>query len=84
MLIFFQSKHWVVKRYYLLYEIPNIYDENGKEILGAKSTWLEIINFMINDFSWLLRLPFFKYERQNKFKLIVIYNYSGFIVLNNF
>ncbi|XP_053598785.1 activating signal cointegrator 1 complex subunit 2 [Microplitis demolitor] len=55
------SKHWVVKRYYLLYEIPNIYDENGKEILGAKSTWLEIINFMINDFSWLLRLPFFKF-----------------------
>ncbi|XP_044591557.1 activating signal cointegrator 1 complex subunit 2 isoform X2 [Cotesia glomerata] len=85
------SKHWVVKKYFLIYEIPNIYDDNGKQVLGAKSTWLEIINYMINDYSWLLRLPYYKFWSNMAFNrpimdslLSVLQNIPRFYNLQNF
>lgn len=44
------------------YEAPNIYNDDGIEIQGAKERWVEIVNYMINDLKWLLSLPFYRYK----------------------
>lgn len=49
------------ERLFLCYEAPCIYDENGAEIVGAKDRWLEIVDFIVKDLDWLLRLPFYKF-----------------------
>ncbi|XP_078033960.1 activating signal cointegrator 1 complex subunit 2 [Augochlora pura] len=55
------SDRWADDRYFLHYEAPNIYDENGLEIIGAKEYWIQIINYMINDLKWLTSLPYFRF-----------------------
>ncbi|XP_066597919.1 activating signal cointegrator 1 complex subunit 2 [Prorops nasuta] len=72
------SEYWVEERYFLHYEIPGIYDENGLEIPGAKERWIEIIKFMIDDLNWLLSLPF------HKFWSNILYNNSAFDTLISF
>lgn len=55
------SKKWKNNHYFLHYEAPNIYNDDGIEIQGAKERWVEIVNYMINDLKWLLSLPFYRF-----------------------
>ncbi|XP_017759307.1 PREDICTED: activating signal cointegrator 1 complex subunit 2 [Eufriesea mexicana] len=55
------SKRWASDHYFLSYEAPDIYNDDGFEITGAKQRWMEIVNYMINDLKWLLGLPFYKF-----------------------
>ncbi|KAK0081891.1 hypothetical protein PV325_011418 [Microctonus aethiopoides] len=55
------SAKWVDKRFFLHYESPNIYHEDGTEIIGAKDRWLEIMDYIADDYNWLLQLPFYKF-----------------------
>ncbi|XP_011148147.1 activating signal cointegrator 1 complex subunit 2 isoform X2 [Harpegnathos saltator] len=64
------SPKWTEKRYFLHYEAPEIYDENGSEIVGYKEYWIELINYIIEDLTWLLNLPFYRFWSN------VIYNTS--------
>ncbi|TGZ50248.1 activating signal cointegrator 1 complex subunit 2 [Temnothorax longispinosus] len=52
---------WADERYFLRYEVPEIYDEDGSEIVGAKDRWLEVVNYIIEDLNWLLDLPFYRF-----------------------
>ncbi|XP_076240080.1 activating signal cointegrator 1 complex subunit 2 isoform X4 [Calliopsis andreniformis] len=52
---------WAEKRYFLHYEAPVIYSDDGSEIMGAKEHWMEIVSYMINDLKWLLNLPFYRF-----------------------
>lgn len=49
------------KRFFLHYEAPSIYHEDGTEIIGAKDRWLEIMDYIADDYNWLLQLPFYKF-----------------------
>ncbi|XP_076642358.1 activating signal cointegrator 1 complex subunit 2 isoform X2 [Halictus rubicundus] len=64
------SERWADDRYFLHYEAPNIYNEDGSEIIGAKERWIKIVEFIINDLKWLLSLPFFRFWSN------VVYNKS--------
>ncbi|XP_076292239.1 activating signal cointegrator 1 complex subunit 2 isoform X2 [Lasioglossum baleicum] len=64
------SNRWADDRYFLHYEAPDIYNEDGSEIIGAKERWVKIVEFMINDLKWLLSLPFFRFWSN------VVYNKS--------
>lgn len=55
------NEKWADKRYFLRYEEPEIYNEDGSEIEGAKDYWLEIVNYIIEDLNWLLNLPFYQF-----------------------
>ncbi|XP_014616830.1 PREDICTED: activating signal cointegrator 1 complex subunit 2 [Polistes canadensis] len=55
------DEKWVEERYFLHYEVPNIYDSNGTEILGAKEHWIEIMGYMIDDLKWVLTIPFYRF-----------------------
>ncbi|KAI4498078.1 hypothetical protein M0802_006902 [Mischocyttarus mexicanus] len=55
------DERWVEERYFLHYEVPNIYDSNGTEILGAKEHWIEIMGYMIDDLKWVLTIPFYRF-----------------------
>lgn len=52
---------WADKRCLVRYEVPEIYSSDGSEIEGAREHWLEIANYMIEDLSWLLELPFYRF-----------------------
>ncbi|KAK9307142.1 hypothetical protein QLX08_002463 [Tetragonisca angustula] len=52
---------WASDYYFLHYETPNIYNDDGLEIPGAKQQWIEIVNYIINDLKWLLGLPFYRF-----------------------
>lgn len=53
---------WADKRYFLSYVAPEIYNEDGSEIMGAKDHWMEIVSYIIEDLNWLLALPFYRYN----------------------
>lgn len=55
------NKRWVVERYFLRYEAPVFDDPEGEEIVGAKEHWIEIVNYIIDDLIWLLKLPYFRF-----------------------
>ncbi|XP_051174553.1 activating signal cointegrator 1 complex subunit 2 [Leptopilina boulardi] len=55
------NKRWVVDRYFLYYEAPIFNDSNDHEIVGAKEHWMEIVNYIIDDLIWLLKLPYFRF-----------------------
>ncbi|KAK2577513.1 hypothetical protein KPH14_003608 [Odynerus spinipes] len=55
------DEKWVEERYFLHYEVPNIYSNNGCEIMGAKEHWIEIMSYMIDDLKWVLSLPFYRF-----------------------
>ncbi|XP_034947748.1 activating signal cointegrator 1 complex subunit 2 [Chelonus insularis] len=55
------SKYHVEKRHFMRYSKPRIYHKDGTEIIGAKDMWLEMINYVIQDYEWLLKLPFYKF-----------------------
>ncbi|XP_035727074.1 activating signal cointegrator 1 complex subunit 2-like [Vespa mandarinia] len=55
------DEKWVEQRYFLHYEVPNMYDNNGTEIMGAKEHWIEIMGYMIDDLKWVLTLPFYRF-----------------------
>lgn len=55
------SKRWIVDRYFVNYESPLFEDSQGKEIVGAKKHWMEIIGYIIDDLVWLLKLPYFRF-----------------------
>ncbi|XP_012139377.1 activating signal cointegrator 1 complex subunit 2 isoform X2 [Megachile rotundata] len=57
----YKSKRWASDRYFLHYEAPIIYDDDGSEIVGAKEHWINVVNYIINDLKWLLSLPFYKF-----------------------
>lgn len=52
---------WTDKRYFLRYEVPEICNEDGSEIVGAKDHWLEVVSYIIEDLNWLLDLPFYRF-----------------------
>ncbi|XP_054007569.1 activating signal cointegrator 1 complex subunit 2 [Hylaeus anthracinus] len=55
------DKRWVEDHYFLNYEDPKIYNEDGSEIMGAKERWMEIVQCMIDDLKWLLSLQFYRF-----------------------
>ncbi|XP_018347696.1 PREDICTED: activating signal cointegrator 1 complex subunit 2 isoform X1 [Trachymyrmex septentrionalis] len=61
---------WADKRYFLSYTAPEIYNEDGSEIMGAKDRWMEIMSYIIEDLNWLLALPFYRFWSN------IIYNTS--------
>lgn len=67
----FQNAKWADKRYFLRYEVPEIYNEDGSEIVGAKDHWIEVVNYIIEDLNWLLNLPFYRYGRVLELTLVV-------------
>ena len=67
---------WADKRYFLSYTAPEIYNEDGSEIMGAKDRWMEIMSYIIEDLNWLLALPFYRYNN-------VLSNFSTRSVLFN-
>ncbi|XP_012525808.1 activating signal cointegrator 1 complex subunit 2 [Monomorium pharaonis] len=69
---------WVDKRYFLLYEEPEIYNEDGSEIVGAKEHWLECVSYIIEDLNWLLNLPFYRFWSN------IVYNTSIMAMLISF
>jgi hypothetical protein len=42
--------------------MPQIYNDDGSEIPGAKEHWMEVTNYIIEDLNWLLHLPFYRYD----------------------
>lgn len=66
------SKKWKNNHYFLHYEAPNIYNDDGIEIQGAKERWVEIVNYMINDLKWSLSLPFYRHLKMLKESLIIV------------
>ncbi|EGI59668.1 Activating signal cointegrator 1 complex subunit 2 [Acromyrmex echinatior] len=61
---------WADKRCFLSYIAPEIYNEDGSEIMGAKDRWMEIVSYIIEDLNWLLALPFYRFWSN------IIYNTS--------
>ncbi|RLU22676.1 hypothetical protein DMN91_004954 [Ooceraea biroi] len=61
---------WADKRILVRYEAPEIYKSDGSEIEGARERWLEIAGYIIEDLSWLLELPFYRFWSN------VVYNTS--------
>ncbi|CAK9801226.1 Activating signal cointegrator 1 complex subunit 2 [Anthophora plagiata] len=55
------NKRWASDRYFLHYEDLSLYTDDGKEIVGAKEHWMEIVSYMIDDLKWLLSLPFYRF-----------------------
>ncbi|XP_011297474.1 activating signal cointegrator 1 complex subunit 2 [Fopius arisanus] len=55
------SDFWVENRNFLHYEEPNIYGDDGVEILGARDKWIKIVDYLNKDFQWLLSLPYHKF-----------------------
>ncbi|XP_011252565.2 activating signal cointegrator 1 complex subunit 2 isoform X1 [Camponotus floridanus] len=61
---------WTEKRYFLHYKAPEIYNEDGSEIVGAREHWIEVTNYITEDLNWLLNLPFYRFWSN------IIYNTS--------
>lgn len=65
------------------YKAPEIYNEDGSEIVGAREHWIEVTNYIIEDLNWLLNLPFYRYDIHhlynfyfvNDIYIYTIYNY---------
>ncbi|CAK9834010.1 Activating signal cointegrator 1 complex subunit 2 [Anthophora retusa] len=55
------SQRWASDRYFLHYEDLSLHTDDGKEIVGAKEHWMEVVNYMIDDLKWLLSLPFYRF-----------------------
>lgn len=55
------DQHWAEKKRFLNYQPPNLVDSEGRDIIGAKEQWLEHAGFILDDLSWLLHLPFYKF-----------------------
>nr|XP_034180184.1 activating signal cointegrator 1 complex subunit 2 [Osmia lignaria] len=66
------NKKWASDRYFLHYEAPAIYDDDGSEISGAKEHWMNIVNYIINDLKWLLSLPFYRFWSNIVFNTSII------------
>ncbi|XP_050591798.1 activating signal cointegrator 1 complex subunit 2 [Bombus affinis] len=73
------SKIWASDHYFLHYEPPNIYNDDGSEIVGAKLRWIEIVNYMINDLKWLLSLPFYRFWSNIVFNTSVLDTLVSFL-----
>ncbi|KYM95064.1 Activating signal cointegrator 1 complex subunit 2, partial [Cyphomyrmex costatus] len=69
---------WADKRYFLRYIAPEIYNEDGSEIMGAKDHWMEVVSYIIEDLNWLLTLPFYRFWSN------IIYNSSIMDMLVSF
>ncbi|XP_076184054.1 activating signal cointegrator 1 complex subunit 2 [Ptiloglossa arizonensis] len=55
------NKRWVDDHYFLNYEAPKLYNEDGSEIMGAKEHWMTVVKYMIDDIKWLLSLPYYRF-----------------------
>ncbi|XP_020290322.1 activating signal cointegrator 1 complex subunit 2 isoform X2 [Pseudomyrmex gracilis] len=73
------SPQWVEKRYFLHYEVPEIYDKDGSEIEGAKNHWLEITDYIIEDLNWLLGLRFHRFWSNIVFNTAIIDTLVSFL-----
>jgi hypothetical protein len=56
-----QHPHWKEKRQYLYYKPPPTVGPNGSFALGAKEAWLERMDFLNTDLTWLLMMEQFRY-----------------------
>lgn len=52
---------WADERYFLRYKVPEIYEDDGSEIMGARECWIEVTSYIIEDLNWLLDLPFYRF-----------------------
>lgn len=52
---------WADERYFLHYKVPEIYNDDGSEIVGAREYWIEVTSYIIEDLNWLLDLPFYRF-----------------------
>ncbi|GFG31805.1 hypothetical protein Cfor_04242 [Coptotermes formosanus] len=56
--------HWKEKRQYLYYKPPPTVGPNGSFALGAKEAWLERMDFLNTDLTWLLMMEQFRFWSQ--------------------
>jgi hypothetical protein len=56
-----QHSGWVEERQYLHYKPPPTVGPDGSFPFGAKEAWLERMDFMNTDLTWLLELEQFRY-----------------------
>ncbi|KAI4490276.1 hypothetical protein M0802_010744 [Mischocyttarus mexicanus] len=75
-----EDGRWVEERYFLYYEVPNIYDSSWTEILNAKEYLIEIMDYMIDDSKLVLTIPFYSF----RFWSNVVFNSSILDVLVSF
>ena len=54
-----QSKKWIEERDYLSYKPPPAPQADGTFPIGAKEAWIERMEFLSLDLTWLLELPQF-------------------------
>lgn len=54
--------------------------------MGAKDYWIEVVSYIIEDLTWLLNLPFYRYDNKfNSNSLIIEFNHLidiGLMYLN--
>ncbi|XP_029169815.1 activating signal cointegrator 1 complex subunit 2 [Nylanderia fulva] len=55
------NARWADDRYFLRYKVPEIYNDDGSEIMGAREYWIEVMSYIIEDLKWLLDLPFYRF-----------------------
>lgn len=55
------NKKWAEERYFLHYEASILYNQDGSVIVGARERWIEVVGYLIDDFKWLLGLPFYRF-----------------------
>ncbi|XP_058799913.1 activating signal cointegrator 1 complex subunit 2 [Phymastichus coffea] len=73
------DEYWVENKKFLTYEPPIFIDENGKDIIGAKERWLELAIFFLDDLTWLLRLPFYKFWSNIVYNTSIIKSIISFL-----
>jgi len=56
--------HWREKRHYVYYKPPPTVGPNGSFEVGAKEAWLERMDFLNSDLTWLLTLEQFRFWSQ--------------------
>jgi hypothetical protein len=56
-----QHRNWRKKRQYAYYKPPPTVGPDGSFALGAKESWLEGMDYLNSDLTWLLNLEHFRY-----------------------
>ncbi|XP_043262397.1 activating signal cointegrator 1 complex subunit 2 isoform X1 [Colletes gigas] len=73
------DKRWADEHYFLNYEAPKLYNEDGSEIMGAKKHWIEIVKYMIDDLKWLLSLPHYRFWSNIVYNTSIINSLVSFL-----
>lgn len=67
-----QDERWVTPRAFGFYTFPPSKRIDGKYLAGAKTEWLEMMSFILDDIWWLCELPYHKYVRYRNENILLI------------